>query len=122
MTRATYAVARHRRKKRLLRRAKGFWGDRKNHLRLTKEAVVRALSNNYKHRKLRKRDFRRLWITRLSIATKINGLSYSKFISGLKLIGSELNRKTLSEIAIHDPECFATVCNEVKTALKKQAA
>jgi large subunit ribosomal protein L20 len=94
--------------------AKGFWGDRKNHLRLTTDAVAKALSDNYKHRKLRKRDFRSLWITRLSVASKMNGLSYSSFINGLKKAGCLLNRKILSEMAIHDPQAFTAVVNHVK--------
>lgn len=114
MVRATNSVASHRRRKRLMKLAKGFWGDRKNHLRLTSDAVAKALSDNYKHRKLRKREFRSLWIVRLSAAAKINGLSYSSLIDGLKKIGSPLNRKMLSEIAIHDPQGFAAVVNQVK--------
>src|SRR5271170_1841948 len=107
MVRATYSVARHRRKKRLMKLAKGFWGDRKNHLRLTTDAVAKALSDNYKHRKLRKREFRSLWVMRLSAAAKINGLSYSSLIDGLKKAGCLLNRKMLSEMAISDPKGFA---------------
>ena len=84
MVRATNAVATHRRKKRLLKQAKGFVGDRKNHLRMTKDAVLRALAYNYRHRKEKKREFRSLWIMRIGAAAKINGISYSKFISGLK--------------------------------------
>jgi large subunit ribosomal protein L20 len=117
MVRATCSVARLRRKKRLFKLAKGFWGDRKNHLRLTSNCVMTALSNNYKHRKKKKRDFRGLWINRLSVATKINGISYSKFIFGLKKAGCTLNRKVLSEMAIQDPESFTAVCSEAKKAL-----
>ncbi len=117
MVRATYSVARHRRKKRLFKLAKGFWGDRKNHLRLTMDAVTTALSNNYKHRKKKKRDFRNLWIIRLGVAAKIHGISYSKLIFGLKKAGCDLNRKTLSEMAIQDPQSFAEVVSEAKKAL-----
>ena len=106
MVRATNAVASHRRTKRLMKLAKGFWGDRKNHLRLTTDAVAKALSDNYKHRKLRKREFRSLWVMRLSAAAKINGLSYSSFIDGLNKAGCQLNRKMLSEMAINDPQGF----------------
>ena len=77
MTRATSAVASRKRRKRLLKRAKGFWGDRKNHIRLTKDAVMKALSFNYSHRKKKKSDFRKLWISRIAIAAKINGISLS---------------------------------------------
>src|SRR5262245_24143052 len=117
MVRATYSVARHRRKKRMFKLAKGFWGDRKNHLRLTTCAVINALSSNYPNRKEKKRNFRNIWIMRLSIATKINGMSYSKFIEGLKKAGCMLNRKVLSEMAISDPQGFTYVVNEAKQAL-----
>lgn len=114
MVRATNAVASHRRTKRLMKLAKGFWGDRKNHLRLTTDAVAKALSDNYKHRKLRKREFRSLWVTRLSVAAKMNGLSYSSLIDGLNKAGCILNRKVLSEMAIHDPQGFTAVVNQIK--------
>jgi large subunit ribosomal protein L20 len=117
MVRATNAVASHRRTKRLMKQAKGFWGDRKNHLRLTTDAVAKALSDNYKHRKLRKREFRSLWITRLSVASKMNGLSYSSLIDGLKKAGCLLNRKILSELAINDSQAFTAVVNHIKTHL-----
>ena len=114
MVRATNAVAAHRRRKRIMKDAKGFWGDRKNHLRLSSDAVLRAMANRYRHRKLRKREFRSLWIQRLSVAAKMHGLSYSSFIAGLKQIGSTLNRKVLSELAIRDPQAFAAVAHQVK--------
>lgn len=117
MVRATNAVASHRRKKRLYKLAKGFVGDRKNHLRLTSDAVMRALAYNYRHRKLRKREFRRLWITRISAAAKINGMSYSKLVFGLKKASCELDRKVLSEMAIHDPKGFSAVVGQAKAAL-----
>lgn len=117
MVRATNAVASHRRKKRLFKLAKGFVGDRKNHLRLTSDAVMRALAYNYRHRKLRKREFRSLWITRISAAAKIHGISYSKFIFGLKIGRCELDRKILSEMAIHDPKGFSAVVGRAKEAL-----
>ncbi len=111
------AVARHRKRKRLMKLAKGFVGDRKNHIRLTKDAVMSALAFSTRHRKLRKRDFRRLWITRIGIGAKINGLSYSKMIHGLSKSGCSLNRKMLSEMAIRDPESFAQIAEEAKKAL-----
>ena len=104
MVRATNAVASHKRRKRLMKLAKGFWGDRKNHLRLTQDAVAKALSDNYKHRKLRKREFRSLWVVRMGAAAKMNGLSYSALIDGLKKAGCLVNRKMFSEMAIHDPK------------------
>lgn len=117
MVRITNAVASHRRKKRMLKQAKGFVGDRKNHLRLTSDAVLRAMAYNYCHRKLRKRDFRRLWIVRIGAAAKINGMSYSKFIFGLKKANCELDRKVLSEMAIRDPNSFTAVVKRAQEAL-----
>lgn len=117
MVRVTNAVATHRRKKRLLKQAKGFWGDRKNHLRMTKDAVMRALAFNYVHRKDKKRNFRSLWITRIGAATKIHGISYSKFIFGLKKTGCELDRKMLADMAVRDPQSFALVVNRAIEAL-----
>jgi len=117
MVRVTNAVATHRRKKRLVKRAKGFVGDRKNHLRLTANAVMSAMAFNYRHRKVKKRDFRRLWTVRLSVAAKINGISYSKLIHGLKKAGCLLNRKVLSDMAIRDPNGFSVVASAAKQAL-----
>lgn len=122
MVRATNAVASHRRKKRLRKLAKGFVGDRKNHLRLTTEAVMRAMAYNYRHRKLRKREFRSLWIMRIGAAAKIHGISYSKFIHGLKIMRCELNRKMLADMAIRDPNGFAAVVSQAKEALAEAAS
>lgn len=117
MVRITCAVSSRKRRKRLLKRAKGFVGDRKNHIRLTSDAVMKAMAFNFIHRKKKKSDFRKLWITRLNVAAKINGLSYSKFICGLTKAGCVLNRKVLSEMAIQDPRSFSAVANRAKEAL-----
>lgn len=117
MVRATNAVASHRRTKRIMKQAKGFWGDRKNHLKQTTDAVMRAMAYNYRHRKLKKRDFRSLWIARLSVASKMHGVSYCCLINGLRKMGSTLNRKMLSEIAIVDPKGFGAVVEQVKEQL-----
>ena len=117
MARVTNAVAAHRSRKRLLKRAKGFVGDRKNHIRLSADAVLSALAFNYKHRKQKKRDFRRLWITRLGVGAKLNGISYSKLMGGLKKAGCTLNRKVLSDMATRDPAAFASVVQMAKKAL-----
>jgi large subunit ribosomal protein L20 len=117
MVRVTNSVATHRRKKRLHKLAKGFWGDRKNHWRMTHDAVLRAQAYNYKHRKEKKRVFRTMWIARLSAAAKMHGISFSKFIFGLKKGSCELDRKVLSEMAIHDPQGFAAVVGHAKQAL-----
>lgn len=117
MVRVTNAVASHRRKKRLFKLAKGFVGDRKNHLRLTSGAVMRALASNYDHRKLKKRDFRSLWIMRLNAASRIHGMSYSRLIQGLKKAECVLDRKMLADLAVRDPAAFAVVVGQAKAAL-----
>ena|ERR1700722_17757419 len=117
MVRVTCGPASRKRRKRILKQAKGFWGDRKNHIRQSANAVMSALSFNYRHRKQKKSDFRSLWITRVGIGAKINGLSYSKFVFGLKKAGCELNRKILAQMAIHDPESFKAVAEMAKKAL-----
>ena len=117
MVRVTNAVAANRKRKRLLKQAKGFVGDRKNHLRLSADAVMSAMAFNYRHRKQKKRDFKRLWIVRIGVGAKINGLSYSKLISGLKKAGCGINRKMLSDMALRDPNSFAAVAGAAKHAL-----
>ncbi|MBI3508643.1 MAG: 50S ribosomal protein L20 [Chlamydiia bacterium] len=117
MVRITNAVAARRRTKKLLKRCKGFYGDRKNHLKLSKDALMSALSFHYEHRKLRKRDFRSLWIMRISVAAKMQGISYSKFINGLKRMGCTLNRKSLADLAVHDPAAFSAIAAQAKQAL-----
>lgn len=117
MVRVTHSVATHRRKKRLKKMAKGYWGDRKNHIRTTGDAVTKALAYNYRDRKDNKRQFRRLWITRIGIATKIHGVSYSRFIQGLHKMGCELDRKMLAQMAVTDPQGFADVVGRAKAAL-----
>jgi len=119
MARTTCAVASRRRRKRIRKQAKGYWGDRKNHLRITSDAVDRAQANSYKDRKKKKSDFRKLWITRISVAAKINGLSYSKLMHGLKIGQCELNRKILADLAISDPGAFSVVAEQAKTALAR---
>ncbi|PIS03109.1 MAG: 50S ribosomal protein L20 [Chlamydiae bacterium CG10_big_fil_rev_8_21_14_0_10_42_34] len=117
MVRITNSVAARRRTKKLLKRCKGFYGDRKNHIKLSKDALMSALAFNYKHRKLRKRDFRSLWITRIGVAAKINGLSYSRLINGLSRIGCAINRKVLAELAIRDPGTFTVIAGTAKKGL-----
>lgn len=118
MVRATNAVQARKRTKKLLKRCKGFYGDRKNHLKLSKDALMSALAFNYKHRKLKKRDFRSLWITRIGVAAKIEGISYSKMMHGLKKAGCEINRKMLSFLAISDPAAFSRVATQAKKGLQ----
>ncbi len=110
-------AARTRAKRRLFKRTKGYRGGRSNLLRTAKETLIRADVFAYRDRRLRKRDFRRLWITRINAATRQRGLRYSEFICGLGKTGIELNRKMLSEMAIHDPAAFDAVVEQVKEAL-----
>ena len=112
-------VARRRSKNRLFKRAKGFRGGRGSLLRTVKETVIRADAYATRDRRVRKRDFRKLWITRISAAVKMRDLRYSEFIHGLKLANITLDRKTLSQMAIEDAAAFDSVCNEVKKALGK---
>ena len=114
MPRITNAVASRKRRKRRLEQAKGFYGSRSKLFRIATEAVDRAMELSYTHRKAKKRDFRGLWIVRLSAACKLNDISYSRFIEGLTKAGVELNRKMLSEIAIHDPDGFAAIAKIAK--------
>jgi large subunit ribosomal protein L20 len=110
-------VASRKRRKRLLNRAKGFWGRRKNNIRRAKETVIRALAYSFRHRRQKKRDFRKLWITRINAAVRLHGLSYSEFMGNLKKAGIELDRKSLSEMALREPESFKAVVDAAKTGL-----
>lgn len=114
MPRATNAPASRRRRKRRLTLAKGFYGGRSKRFRMATEAVDRAMEMAFEHRRERKREFRRLWTNRLSAACRAQGLSYSKFIAGLTKAKIALNRKMLSEIAIHDPAGFARIVELAK--------
>ena len=117
MSRVTNAPASRERRRRRLDDAKGFRGSRSKLFRQATEAVNRAQRLNTIHRKHRKRDFRRLWIARINAATRTNGMSYSRFIEGLTKAGVTLNRKMLSEIAIHDPAGFTAIVGQAKAAL-----
>jgi large subunit ribosomal protein L20 len=97
---------------RVLKLAKGYRGARSKQYRVAKQSVMRALTSSYAGRKQRKRQFRQLWIARINAATRMNGLSYSKFMHGLKLAGVDINRKMLSEMAISEPEAFVDVAKE----------
>ena len=117
MPRTKHSVASHKRKKKVLKAAKGFTGGRGNLYRSAREAVDRALSYAYRDRRARKRDFRKLWIARINAAARVNGLSYSRFINGLKKSDIEINRKLLSEIAVNDADGFAKLAEIAKDAL-----
>ena len=122
MPRTKSGAARHRRKVRLFRAARGYRGGRSKLYRTAKEAVVRAGANAYRHRRTRKRDFRALWITRLTAACRSRGIAYSRFIFGLHASGITMNRKMLSEIAIHDPQGFDAIVEIAKQHQQKTAA
>jgi large subunit ribosomal protein L20 len=115
--RTTNGHARAKAKRRLFKRAKGYWGGRRKLLRTVKETLLRAGDFAFRDRRVRKRSFRQLWIIRLSAAVAERGLRYSQFINGLKKANIALDRKSLSEIAIHDPPAFDAVVAEVKAAL-----
>ena len=117
MTRTTKGAARNKAKRRLYKRAKGYRGGRGNLLRTVKETLVRAEVYAYRDRRVRKRNFRRLWIIRITAAVRQHGLRYSEFIHGLNKASIELDRKMLSEIAIHDPAGFDVIVEQVKAAL-----
>lgn len=110
------SVASRKRRKRILKQAKGYWGRRKNNIRRAKETLLRALAYAYRDRRQKKRDFRRLWIVRINAAVRPFDLSYSKFIAALKKAEIDLDRKSLSELAIRDPQGFKAVVETAKAA------
>ena len=117
MTRVKRGFKRVQRRKRMLKFAKGFYGAKSRLYRSAKEAVAKALGYAYRDRKARKRDFRRLWITRINAAARANGLTYSQFINGLNKAEIALDRKVLADIAVHDAAAFASIVTQVKAKL-----
>ena len=117
MARIKGAVTTRARRKKVLKAAKGYWGAKSRHFKMAKQQVMKSGNYAFTGRKLKKRDFRRLWITRISAASKANGMNYSTFMNGLKKAGVDLNRKMLSEIAISDKEAFAALVATAKAAL-----
>ena len=118
MARIKGAITTRKRHKRILKLAKGYRGAKSKQFRTAKEAVMKSLSYAYVGRKLKKRNFRQLWIARISAQAKVNGMNYSTFMNGLKKAGIEMNRKMLSEIAISDKAAFAALVEQAKAALK----
>ena len=118
MARVKGALATRKRRNKTLKLAKGYWGGKSRLFKTAKEAVWKSGQYAYISRRLKKRDFRRLWIARISAACKLNGMNYSTFMHGLKLAGIDMNRKMLSETAIHDPAAFTALCEAAKAALK----
>ena len=117
MARVKRAVSAHKKRRTVLKRAKGYYGAKSRSYRAAKEQVQHSLQYMYRDRRNKKREIRRLWITRINAAARINGLSYSVFMNGLKKAGVELNRKMLSEMAIHDPASFNALVETAKKAL-----
>ena len=118
MARVKGAMATRKRHKRVLKLAKGYYGSKSRLFKTAKQAVMKSGNYAYVGRKQKKRDFRRLWITRISAACKMNGTTYSKFMNGLKKADINMNRKMLSEIAIADPAAFTALTEQAKAALK----
>lgn len=118
MARVKGAMATRKRRNKVLKLAKGYWGGKSKLFKTAKEAVMKSGQYAYIGRKQKKRNFRQLWITRISAGCKLNGMNYSTFMNGLKKANINLNRKMLSEIAIHDPAAFTSLCEQAKEALQ----
>ena len=116
MARVKGAMMTRKRRNKVMKMAKGYWGSRSKHFRVANEAVMKSLSYAYVGRKLKKRDFRSLWITRISAAAKMNGMNYSTFMHGLKVANIEINRKMLAELAVNDAAAFAQLVEIAKKA------
>ena len=114
MPRANSSVPRHRRHRKLIKQAKGYYGARSRTFKAAKDAVWKAGTYAYRDRRQRKRQFRRLWITRINAAARLNGMSYSAFIAGMNSQGLELSRKVLADLAVHNPETFAELVKSIQ--------
>lgn len=117
MARVKGAMMTRKRRNKVLKAAKGYWGAKSKHFKMAKQAVMKSGNYAFAGRKMKKRDFRSLWITRISAAAKMNGMNYSTLMHGLKKAGINLNRKMLSEIAIADAQAFTAICEQAKAAL-----
>ena len=117
MARVKGAMMTRKRRNKVLKAAKGYWGSKSKHFKMAKQAVMKSGNYAYIGRKQKKREFRSLWISRISAQAKVNGMNYSTLMHGLKLAGVDLNRKMLSEIAVSDKEAFAAICETAKAAL-----
>ena len=116
MARIKGAMMTRKRRKATLKAAKGYWGAKSKHFKMAKQAVLKSGNYAFIGRKLKKRDFRSLWITRISAGAKANGMNYSTFMHGLKVAGIDLNRKMLAELAVNDKEAFAALVETAKNA------
>ena len=117
MARVKGAIMTRKRRNRVLKAAKGYWGAKSKHFKMAKQAVMKSGNYAYIGRKLKKRDFRALWITRISAQAKVNGINYSQFMHGLKKAGVTMNRKMLAELAVSEKEAFASLVATAKAAL-----
>ena len=122
MTRVKRGVAAHARHRRVIARAKGYYGTRNRLFKRANEAVMKAMRYSYRDRKARKGQFRRLWIVRINAAARLNGLPYGRFMQGLKLAGVAVDRKILAELAVHDAGAFTTIADMARTALPAEVA
>ena len=119
MTRVKRGVTSHAKHKKVLKAVKGQWGRRKNTIRVAKQAMEKAMQYAYRDRRTKKRDFKSLWIQRINAGVRAEGLTYSKFINGLNKSGIQLDRKILAEIAVSDPQAFASIVEYVSTTSSK---
>lgn len=117
MARIKGAMMTRKRRNKVLKAAKGYWGSKSKHFKMAKEAVMKSGNYAFAGRKMKKRDFRSLWITRISAQAKVNGINYSQLMHGLKLAGISLNRKMLAELAVSDKDAFAALVVKAKAAL-----
>ena len=117
MARVKGAMMTRKRRNKVLKAAKGYWGAKSKHFKMAKQAVMKSGNYAFAGRKQKKRDFRKLWITRISAQAKVCGMNYSTLMHGLKVAGIDLNRKMLAEIAVHDKDAFAAICEKAKAAL-----
>ena len=118
MARVKGAMMTRKRRKNILKAAKGYWGAKSKHFKMAKQAVLKSGNYAFAGRKQKKRDFRSLWITRISAQAKVCGMNYSTLMHGLKVAGIDLNRKMLAELAVSDKDAFAAICEAAKAALK----
>ena len=117
MARVKGAIMTRKRRNKVLKLAKGYWGAKSKHFKMAKQAVMKSGNYAFAGRKMKKRDFRSLWITRISAQAKVNGINYSQLMHGLKLAGISLNRKMLAELAVSDKDAFAALVVKAKAAL-----
>jgi len=122
MARVKRGVTAHARHKRVLEAAKGYYGRRKNTIRIAKQAVEKAGQYAYRDRKVKKRSFRAIWIQRINAAVREEGLTYSQFMNGVKIVGLQIDRKVMADLAMNQPESFTAIIGQVKAALEAKAA